>query len=192
MIYQENSTVVPSSRNSPQGLTTDKSAIETTVVVDDGQIMVLGGLLKDEYGGSVNQVPFLGDLPVVGPLFRTDSRTRTKSNLMVFLRPMVIRNQEDSNRLTMDRYDLMRTTQQTAGQPRQSIVMPINDAPVTAPLPAPEPGSPFKGGNVPAPLSLESAPTRGAASSPASVAQTSSVPPPSARGPSGPQQMQMP
>ena len=192
VIYQENSTVVPSSRNSPQGLTTDKSAIETTVVVDDGQIMVLGGLLKDEYGGSVNQVPFLGDLPVVGPLFRTDSRTRTKSNLMVFLRPMVIRNQEDSNRLTMDRYDLMRTTQQTAGQPRQSIVMPINDAPVTAPLPAPEPGSPFKGGNVPAPLSLESAPPRGAASSPASVAQTSSVPPPSARGPSGPQQMQMP
>ncbi len=188
VIYQENSTVVPSSRNSPQGLTTDKSAIETTVVVDDGQIMVLGGLLKDEYGGSVNQVPFLGDLPVLGPLFRTDSRTRTKSNLMVFLRPMVIRNQDDSNRLTMDRYDLMRATQQTAGQPRQSVVQPINEAPVTAPLPAPEPGSPFKGGNVPAPLSLESA--RGAASAPAPA--TPSAPPPSARGPVGPQQLMMP
>ena len=75
VIYQENSTVVPSSRLSPQGLTTDKSAIETTVVVDDGQIMVLGGLLKDEYGGSVSQVPLLGDLPLIGALFRTDSRT---------------------------------------------------------------------------------------------------------------------
>jgi general secretion pathway protein D len=112
VIYQENSTVVPSSRASPQGLTTDKSAIETTVVVDDGQIMVLGGLLKDEYGGSVNQVPFLGDLPLVGPLFRSDSRTRTKSNLMVFLRPIVIRTQEDSNALSMDRYDLIRAQQQ--------------------------------------------------------------------------------
>jgi general secretion pathway protein D len=193
VIYQENSTVVPSSRNSPQGLTTDKSAIETTVVVDDGQIMVLGGLLKDEYGGSVNQVPFLGDLPVVGPLFRTDSRTRTKSNLMVFLRPMVIRSQDDSNKLTMDRYDLMRTTQQTAGQPRQSVVMPINDAPVTAPLPAPEPGSPFKGSNVPAPLSMESVPPRGAASAPAAAPPPPAPPPPpSSRGPVGPQQLQMP
>ena len=54
VIYQEDSRVVPSSRASPQGLTTDKSAIETTVVVDDGQIMVLGGLLKDEYGGSIS------------------------------------------------------------------------------------------------------------------------------------------
>ena len=204
VIYQENSTVVPSSRASPQGLTTDKSAIETTVVVDDGQIMVLGGLLKDEYGGSVNQVPFLGDLPIVGPLFRTDSRTRTKSNLMVFLRPMVIRSQEDSNRLTMDRYDLMRATQQTAGQPRQSAVMPINDAPVTAPLPAPEPGSPFKGGNVPAPLSLETPQQRGAAApaaaasaappatAPATTSPVASAGPPSGRGPVGPQQLQMP
>ena len=59
IIYQEDSRVVPSSRTSPQGLTTDKSAIETTVVVDDGQIMVLGGLLKDEYGGNVSQVPVI-------------------------------------------------------------------------------------------------------------------------------------
>ena len=197
VIYQENSTVVPSSRASPQGLTTDKSAIETTVVVDDGQIMVLGGLLKDEYGGNVEQVPFLGDLPILGPLFRTDNRTRTKSNLMVFLRPMVIRNQEDSNRLTMDRYDLMRATQQTAGQPRQSPVMPINDAPVTAPMPAQQPGSPFKDGNVPAPLSLDPSGQRPsaaapAASAPAATAPAGTPPPPASRGPVGPQQLQMP
>ena len=153
VIYQEDSRVVPSSRSSPQGLTTDKSAIETTVVVDDGQIMVLGGLLKDEYGGSVQQVPFLGDLPLVGPLFRTDSRTRTKSNLMVFLRPMIIRNQEDLNALSMDRYDLIRAAQQGVGQPRQSVIMPINDAPVAPPPPTPTPGTPFRNGGVPPPLS---------------------------------------
>ncbi len=154
VIYQENSTVVPSSRASPQGLTTDKSAIETTVVVDDGQIMVLGGLLKDEYGGSVSQVPFLGDLPIIGPLFRTDNRTRTKSNLMVFLRPMVIRNQEESNALSMDRYDLIRAQQQTVGQPRQSVVMPINGAPIAPQLAPPEPGSPLQRGTVPPMLQL--------------------------------------
>jgi general secretion pathway protein D len=154
VIYQENSTVVPSSRNSPQGLTTDKSAIETTVVVDDGQIMVLGGLLKDEYGGNVSQVPWLGDLPLIGPLFRTDTRSRTKSNLMVFLRPMVIRNQTESNVLTMDRYDLIRTQQQGAGQPRQSVVMPINEAPIAPQLTLPESGSPLQRGTVPPMLSL--------------------------------------
>ena len=154
VIYQENSTVVPSSRASPQGLTTDKSAIETTVVVDDGQIMVLGGLLKDEYGGSVSQVPFLGDLPIVGPLFRTDTRTRTKSNLMVFLRPMVIRSQDESNALSMDRYDLIRAQQGTVGQPRQSVVMPINDAPIAPPTTQSPPGSPLQRGQVPPMLAL--------------------------------------
>jgi general secretion pathway protein D len=154
VIYQENSTVVPSSRNSPQGLTTDKSAIETTVVVDDGQIMVLGGLLKDEYGGGVSQVPFLGDLPIVGPLFRTDTRTRTKSNLMVFLRPMVIRSQDESNALSMDRYDLIRAQQGSVGQPRQSVVMPINDAPIAPPATQLAPGSPLQRGQVPPMLAL--------------------------------------
>jgi len=172
VIYQEDSRVVPSSRTSPQGLTTDKSAIETTVVVDDGQIMVLGGLLKDEYGGSVQQVPFLGDLPLVGPLFRTDSRTRTKSNLMVFLRPMIIRNQDDLSALSIDRYDLIRAAQQGVGQPRQSVIMPINDAPVAPQAPPQSPGTPFRNGVVPPPLAWpESQPAR-------PLAPPASAPPP--------------
>ncbi|MBK6863140.1 MAG: type II secretion system secretin GspD [Ideonella sp.] len=172
VIYQENSTVVPSSRTSPQGLTTDKSAIETTVVVDDGQIMVLGGLLKDEYGGGVSQVPFLGDLPVVGPLFRTDSRTRTKSNLMVFLRPMVLRTQDDANALTLDRYDLIRAQQATVGQPRQSIVMPINEAPVVPSMQQLPPGSPLQRGEVPPMLALPDSSAQPAGSpAPAAPAQ---------------------
>jgi general secretion pathway protein D len=165
IIYQEDSRVVPSSRTSPQGLTTDKSAIETTVVVDDGQIMVLG------------------DLPVVGPLFRTDSRTRTKSNLMVFLRPLIIRSQDQLNALSMDRYDLIRAAQQTVGQPRQSVIMPINDAPV-APV-APPNGGTLRGGNVPPPLSWpDPLPARGPGApvpaAPAAPAPMPAAPPASA------------
>jgi general secretion pathway protein D len=171
---------VPSSRTSPQGLTTDKSAIETTVVVDDGQIMVLGGLLKDEYGGSLSQVPFLGDLPLVGPLFRSDSRTRTKSNLMVFLRPLIIRNQEDSNALSMDRYDLIRAAQQGVGQPRQSVIMPINDAPVAPVAPVQVPGPALRNG-VPPPLSwpesLPGRPTSAPRAAPPAAAPPAAAPP---------------
>ncbi len=125
-IYQENSSVASTGA---QGVTTDKSTIETTVVVDDGQIMVLGGLLKDEYSGDGSKVPGLGDVPVLGHLFKSDGRTRGKSNLMVFLRPVVIRTQEAANALSMDRYDVIRATQQD-NQPKKGFLNPINEAPV--------------------------------------------------------------
>jgi general secretion pathway protein D len=137
-IFQENSNVVGGASSSA-GPTTDKSSIETTVVVDDGQIMVLGGLLKDEFSGSAGKVPLLGDLPLIGGLFRSDNRTRTKSNLMVFLRPVVIRSQQAATDLTLDRYESIRALQQGT-QPEQSRVMRINDAPVVPPL-KPAPGT---------------------------------------------------
>ncbi|MGY4830771.1 type II secretion system secretin GspD [Sphaerotilaceae bacterium SBD11-9] len=143
-IYQENSTVDPASKLSAQGLTTDKSSIETTVVVDDGQYMVLGGLMKDEYGGSASKVPWLGDIPLLGALFRSDSRNRTKSNLMVFLRPVVIRDQSAATSLTLDRYDVIRAEQQNRGQPGGNILQPIREAPVIAPRPT-QPGLPPTG-----------------------------------------------
>ena len=132
VIYQENSSVVPNTTTSA-GPTTDKSAIETTVVVDDGAIMVLGGLLKDEYTGSVAKVPYLGDIPVLGNLFRLDNRSRSKSNLMVFLRPVIIRTQQAADAITLDRYDAIRAQQKEA-QPSPSMTVPINDAPVLPPL----------------------------------------------------------
>jgi general secretion pathway protein D len=131
-IFQENSNVVGGASN-PAGPTTDKSSIETTVVVDDGQIMVLGGLLKDEFESGAGKVPLLGDLPFIGALFRSDNRSRLKSNLMVFLRPVVLRTQQDANDLTMDRYDSIRALQRGA-QPEPSRVMQINDAPLIPPL----------------------------------------------------------
>jgi general secretion pathway protein D len=102
-IFQENSAVV--STSSTAGPTTDKSSIETSVTVDDGQILVLGGLLKEEVTDEVGKVPLLGDIPILGALFRSEGKKRGKSNLMVFLRPVVIRDQAGSDAISLDRYE---------------------------------------------------------------------------------------
>ena len=134
-IYQENSAVTQNSANGP---TTEKSAIETTVVIDDGQTMVLGGLLKDEYTDNEGRVPGLANVPVLGWLFKGEQRRRVKSNLMVFLRPVVIRSQETSDTLSLDRYDTIRS-QQKDKQPTPNVLLPIGDAPVLPPMRAPQP-----------------------------------------------------
>src|SRR5690606_10093623 len=113
-IYQEVSSVDPATRNALNGPTTRKRTIESNVVVDDGSIIVLGGLLEDRYGGQADKVPGLGDVPLFGNLFKSEARSRTKNNLMVFLRPVVIRDTTQSEALSIDRYDLMRTKQQNA------------------------------------------------------------------------------
>lgn len=141
VIYQENSSVV--STSSTAGPTTDKSAVETNVVVDDGQIMVLGGLMKDEYSGTIDKVPLLGDIPYIGALFRADNRTRTKSNLLVFLRPVVMRDQVAASALSIDRYDAIRAVQQGMEQPNFNT-------PVLPPFNAPAPGQIAP--TIPAPL----------------------------------------
>jgi general secretion pathway protein D len=81
-----------------------------------------------------------------GALFRSDTRTRKKTNLMVFLRPVIVRSSADTDALSFDRYDAMRGVQQSA-QPTESITVPVNQAPIMSPLPAP----PSKG-SIPAPL----------------------------------------
>ncbi|RYZ68101.1 MAG: type II secretion system protein GspD, partial [Proteobacteria bacterium] len=88
-------------------LITNKRTIESTVLVDDGAIVVLGGLLQDEYSGNQDKVPGLGDVPLVGGLFRSETRSRRKTNLMVFLRPVVMRDARETSNLALDRYDLM-------------------------------------------------------------------------------------
>ena len=134
-IFQEVSSVQASSINSATGLITNKRSIESNVLVDDGAIVVLGGLLQDEYSGNQDKVPGLGDLPFIGHLFKSESRSRKKTNLMVFLRPVVVRNAADSDALAQGRYDLMRNNQINA-QPVPSSTMPINGSAV---LPAPKP-----------------------------------------------------
>jgi general secretion pathway protein D len=136
-IFQEVSSVQPGSVNSATGLITNKRSIESNVLVEDGSIIVLGGLLQDEYSGNQDKVPGLGDVPVFGNLFKSESRSRKKTNLMVFLRPVVVRDAAATNALSMDRYDLMRTNQQQT-QPVNSALVPVNESPV---LPA-RPGMP--------------------------------------------------
>ena len=128
-IFQEVSSVQASSINSSTGLITNKRSIESHVLVDDGAVVVLGGLLQDEYSGNQEKVPVLGDIPVFGNLFKSETRSRKKTNLMVFLRPVIVRDASSTETLSQDRYDLMRAAQQVA-QPKPSVVVPVNEAPV--------------------------------------------------------------
>jgi len=114
-IFQEVSSV---SQRLTEGIITNKRSIESTVLVDDQQMVVLGGLIQDENSQGEGKVPGLGDIPLLGQLFRYDTAGRRKTNLFVFLRPVVIRSSEDSNRLTMGRYEAMQA--QRAAQPART------------------------------------------------------------------------
>jgi len=132
-IFQESSSVgAPAAGTQGAGPTTSKRSIESNVIVDDGAILVLGGLIEDRYIESNSKVPLLGDIPLIGSLFRSESRSRKRTNLMVFLRPIVMRGAEDANKLSLDRYDLIRAQQKDA-QPSRHLLLPINEGPVMPP-----------------------------------------------------------
>ena len=134
-LYQEVSKVAPETLTNINGPSTSKRSIESTVLVDDGSVIVIGGLLEDSYSLGEDKVPVLGDVPVVGNLFRNEKRSRQKTNLMVFLRPVVIRDNATSDALVMDRYESIRALQQ-ASQPEPRVMLrAVNDAPVLPPLP---------------------------------------------------------
>lgn len=148
-IFQEVSSVFS---QSAQGVITNRRAIESNVLVDDGQIVVLGGLIEESTEGGQDKVPGLGDLPVVGQLFRYDSRKRVKTNLLVFLRPVVIRDANAAHGVSTDRYDYIRQQQ---GDSRLPPHFALPDFPATnlAPMPS-----------APAPESTSPRPTGGPAS----------------------------
>ena len=129
-VFQEVSSI---SDTSTAGLITNKRSIESSVLVEDGSIVVLGGLLQDDYSGKQDKVPGLGDVPVFGNLFKSEQRQRKKTNLMVFLRPVVLRDARQTESLAMDRYELMRGNQ-ALQQPQPSSVLGINQSAQLAPL----------------------------------------------------------
>ncbi|KZT15754.1 type II secretion system protein GspD [Acidovorax sp. GW101-3H11] len=136
-IYQEISKIDRSTLSNATGPTTSKRAVESNVVVDDGSIIVIGGLLEDTYSQGEDKVPLMGDLPVVGNLFKSENRSRRKTNLMIFLRPIVVRDNATNDALVVDRYDAIRALQQNT-QPAPSLMMgTVSGAPVLPPLPAP-------------------------------------------------------
>jgi general secretion pathway protein D len=131
-IYQEVSSVVDTLLPSPAGVTTNKRAVESTVLVDDGQIVVIGGLIQDSVKETVERVPLLGDIPVLGALFTYSTRARTKTNLMVFLRPTVLRDSEHARSLTDGRYDYILGEQNKAKLPARPP-LPDIEAPTLPP-----------------------------------------------------------
>lgn len=108
-IYQEVSSIY--NQNFASGIILNKRNIESNVLVDDGQIIVLGGLIEDNYSDGSSGVPFLKDIPVIGALFRSDSKTRTKTNLLVFIRPYILRDKDQVADITGNRLNLVQKTE---------------------------------------------------------------------------------
>jgi general secretion pathway protein D len=128
-IFQEVSSVQASSVNSTSGLVTNKRSIESNVLVEDGSIVVLGGLLQDETSANQERIPGLGNIPFFGALFRSDAKSRKKTNLMVFMRPVIVRDGLSSENLSLSRYEQMRALQaEPSAIPNQfgAITLPEN------------------------------------------------------------------
>ncbi len=135
VLYQEVSRVDQGTRTDATGPTLTKRSLESSVVVDDQQIVVLGGLIQDTFTDTTDKIPFAGDLPVLGQAFRYDTRTRTKTNLLIFIKPTVIRNAADGRPITSQRYDYLRGEQADI-QPQPRWFWPDTTSPELAPLPA--------------------------------------------------------
>lgn len=108
-LEQETSSVIPGSEVT--GISTRKRSIKTSVLVDDGGILVLGGLIQETVSEGESKIPLLGDLPLIGALFRSTSSTKNKQNLMVFLRPTILRDDTDAAYITNEKYNYLRSQQ---------------------------------------------------------------------------------
>ena len=129
-IYQEVSKIDDATLKNANGPNTSKRSIESNVLVEDGSIIVLGGLLEDSYAQAEDKVPLLGDVPIVGNLFRSENRSRKKTNLMVFLRPVVVRDAAASDALMIDRYESIRALQQQVQPSSGGVLGNVQGAPV--------------------------------------------------------------
>ena len=134
-IYQEVSSVDQNASNAA-GVTTNKRAVSSTVLVDDGQIVVIGGLIQDTVSDGEQKVPMLGDIPWLGGMFRYKTRAHHKTNLMIFLRPTLVRDSQRANTYTSERYDYILGEQRKA-QPAHDAILPDMVSPTLPPRPIP-------------------------------------------------------
>ncbi|SAL59225.1 type II and III secretion system protein [Caballeronia terrestris] len=132
-LYQEDSSVDATTTNNPGGVTINTRSIQSTIMADDGEIVVIGGLMQDQYNAGNSKIPLLGDIPWIGSLFRTENKTRTKTNLMVFLRPVIVRDQATSTQIANQRYDYLR--QQQYGSTTDNRLIRDKDVPMLPPQP---------------------------------------------------------
>jgi len=122
-IYQEVSSV--QDQTNTAGIITNKRSVESMVLADDGQIIVIGGLVQDSTSLTLEKVPLLGDVPLLGALFRYETRKQTKTNLMVFLRPLIMRDGASYRAATSERYRQMIEEQERAIIPPSSVLPDI-------------------------------------------------------------------
>ncbi len=135
-LYTEDSAIVNGTTNAttnPAGPDFTKRSIQSTVLADNGEIIVLGGLMQDNYQVSNSKVPLLGDIPWIGQLFRSEQKNRNKTNLMVFLRPVIIGDRATAQAVTSNRYDYIQGVQGAYRQDNNLIK--DNDDPVVPPMP---------------------------------------------------------
>lgn len=130
-IYLEVSSIVPGT--TAGGLITNKRAFESNLLVEDGDFVVLSGLIEDRSNASQSKVPLLGDLPLIGNFFRYENRDRNKTNTMVFLRPVIVRSAATSTAIAGDRYDYMQTQIANSRQPETLIFRDFNVDPAQIP-----------------------------------------------------------
>lgn len=141
----------------------NKREVETRVLVDDGAIVVIGGLLDQAERSSVDKVPLLGDIPLLGSLFRSKAKSKDKTNLMVFIRPTIVGDPAAAQRVTAPRYDYMRDSQLQLHDSKQreaALDALVRDylrthPPVAPPAPAP---APAPAATLPAPAVAEPLP----------------------------------
>ena len=133
-IDQEVSAITPAPANvNAADIITNKRQIKTSVLIDSGQIVVLGGLIKNDLEESVAKVPLLGDIPIIGYLFRYTNTTRDKTNLMVFIHPEILRNAEDNQNVTGGKYDYIRDQQMKIRQ-HGVYLLPDQESPLMSPM----------------------------------------------------------
>jgi general secretion pathway protein D len=140
-ISQELSDIAPTVLTGASDLITNKRSIETKVIVDDGSTIVLGGLIQNTLNETTQGVPLLSEIPFIGALFRFKSQEKKRTNLMIFLRPVIIRAPEDAYRVTVDRYEYLRGYTRGEGPERENIYDRLEPVPPSPPPPprAPDP-----------------------------------------------------
>ncbi|MBB5467856.1 general secretion pathway protein D [Paraburkholderia sp. CI2] len=135
-LYTEDSAIVNGTNNAatnPAGPEFTKRSIQSTVLCDNGEIIVLGGLMQDNYQVSNSKVPLLGDIPWLGQLFRSEQKDRNKTNLMVFLRPVILADRDTTQAVTANRYDYVQGVQ--GAYRSDNNIMKDRDDPVVPPMP---------------------------------------------------------
>jgi general secretion pathway protein D len=137
----ESSSVIPSPAGAVD-ITTSKREITSNVLIEDGGIIVIGGLISNEYDHTETRVPLLGNIPIIGELFKDHSATLTKKNLMIFIRPQIMHDGTDMSLETNSKYNFIREEQRQVGAGEAALSVPLLPgvkSPVLPPIPPPPP-----------------------------------------------------